>query len=354
LMADNAVQIKSGRDNRAKLLYRTPEILPTFQHCEEGQTVFEFRCGTANGLTVQDVLPPSIHPITGQPYEWLGDWRNIPPLPEGLLDLWRQKTSQATSPSPLDTDKTHRRNIPSVGVPITSMGVSTGTPLLDHIKTKAQVRTLFQTEPIQRNLLSFLGFTDYETLFKHGRATVRSVVPPYDKNKSGGLILAETGDILFRDFSGACGNKHVPLQVLYARLIAGRFVRLTPTEKDDKAYGKVTFVVWAVRLLVDAGIVKPAIVLLPPCPKLRNSVKQYYAGVELLYQVRWAYQPHYGNPFAMGRVFMSAWCGLTEQQAKDAIKDLLKAGVIHTAGQHGRSRLFAPGYEPPKKQGKSK
>ena len=45
----------------------------------------------------------------------------------------------------------------------------------------------------------------------------------------------------------------------------------------------------------------------------------------------------------MGRAFMSVWTGLSEDQCRDCIKELLKAGVIHTAGQHGRARLFAPG-----------
>jgi len=348
-MAVDAVQIKSGRDNRAKLLYRTPEILRTFQHCEGDQTIFEFRCGTANGLTVQDVLPPSIHPDTGKPYTWQGDYKNLPLLPAEICDLWKQKNLSSFSSNASIDEKTHRRNIPSVGVPITSMGVPSESQQLDYIKTTAQMRELYSKESIQRHLLDYLGFTEYEALFKHRRASVRSVVPPYDANKSGGLMLSETGDILFRDFSGACGHRHVPLQVLYARLKAGFFVRLTPTKKDDKAYGKVTLAVWAVRLLVDARIVKPAIVLLPPCPELRYSVKQYYAGVKLLYQVRWVFKNHYGNSVAMGREFMSPWCGLSEDQCRAAIKDLLKAGVIHTTGQHGRANLYAPGYKPPQK-----
>ena len=349
LTADDAVQIKSGRDNRAKLIYRIPEILPTFQHCEDKKTIFEFRCGTANGLTVQDVLPPSIHPDTDKPYIWQGDYKKLPMLAAELFDFWKQKMSSGQSSSISKDEKTHRRNITSVGVPITSMGVSSDYQPLDSIKSSKQVRRLFSTEAIQRRLLDYLGFTGYEALFKHGRASVRSIVPPYDFNKSGGLILSESGDILFHDFSGACGKQHVPLQVSHARLKAGRFVRLTPTKKDERAYGKVTFAVWAVRLLVDAGIVKPAIVLLPPCPKLRNSVKQYYAGVKLLFQMRWAFKEHYGSAVTMNRKFMSEWTGLSEDQCRATIKDFLNAGVIHTAGQHGRARLFAPGYKPPQK-----
>ena len=55
----------------------------------------ELRCAYSNGRSAQCVLPPSIHPDTGKPYEWeyanpeVGDWRNPPELPRGLLEIWR-------------------------------------------------------------------------------------------------------------------------------------------------------------------------------------------------------------------------------------------------------------------------
>ena len=348
LAAPDAVQIKSGRENRAKLLYRTPEVLTTFKHSDGSNTVVEFRCAASNGLTVQDVLPPSIHPDTGKPYSWQGDFTNLPILPAEIHSFWLQK-NLSNLPSTVSKDeKTHRRNMYSVGDAMYSMGVPAVTPLLDHVTSTAQVRKLFCTESKQRQLLDYLGFKSYGLLFKNGRASVRSVIPPDDHN-SGGLILSDQGEVLFYDFSGALGHQHVTLPVLYARLVAGRYVHLIPTEKDGNAYGKVTLAVWAVRLLVDAGIVKPAKVLLSPCPELRKSVKEYYAGVKLLFQVRWAFKEHYASDVTMGRTFMSPWTGLSEDQCRTAIKDLLKAGVIHTAGQHGRSRLYAPGYKPPQK-----
>ncbi len=229
-----------------------------------------------------------------------------------------------------------------------SMGNPTDTPLKDHISSTQEVRRLFCSKSVQQKLLESLGFIDFDPLFKSGRVLVRSILHE-DKHKSGGLLLSNDGEVLFHDFSGACGHYHITLPVLYAGLIAGHYVHLIPTEKDSKSYGKVTLAVWAVRLLVDAGIVKPAEVILPPCPELRKSVQQFYAGVKKLFQVRWTFKDHSGNPIAMGRVFMSAWTGLTEDQCRDAIKDLLKAGVIHTAGKHGRARLFAPGYKSPQK-----
>jgi P4 family phage/plasmid primase-like protien len=91
LMADDAVQISSGREGRAKLLYRLPagvESLTTHKI----ENALELRCAASNGLSVQDVLPPSIHPDTGKPYQWkgTGDWRRIPELPAPLLELWRK------------------------------------------------------------------------------------------------------------------------------------------------------------------------------------------------------------------------------------------------------------------------
>ncbi len=102
LAAPDAVQIVSGNPGHAKLLYRLPagvEWLPTHQLKDVG---LEFRCATQDGAgTVQDVLPPSIHPDTGKPYGWegKGDWRNLAFLPENLHALWRTLgTGRGTHP----------------------------------------------------------------------------------------------------------------------------------------------------------------------------------------------------------------------------------------------------------------
>lgn len=94
LNAPGSVQIVSGRDNRAKLLYRVPNGLPQNRHAlnwpDEADTkkkhcILELRAGS-----VHDVLPPSVHPDTGKPYTWRGDWRALPELPDSLAKLWRE------------------------------------------------------------------------------------------------------------------------------------------------------------------------------------------------------------------------------------------------------------------------
>jgi hypothetical protein len=118
LVADNPIQIQ-GRPDRAKLLYRVPDDLDLKHHdlkwpkqVEEQSpkaeyfedlaryTVFELRAGKQG-----DMLPPSVHPNTKQPYTWVNDYpatrEAIPLLPDSLCELsqnWakqRDKMEQA-------------------------------------------------------------------------------------------------------------------------------------------------------------------------------------------------------------------------------------------------------------------
>lgn len=104
--APDAVVIDSGRKGHGKLVYAMPFglALPSKKlidvHVDGTHfNYLDFRCSTANGMTVQDVLPPSIHPDTQQPYRWAGagHWTRLPLIPMPLLDMWQ---------SLLDVDKT--------------------------------------------------------------------------------------------------------------------------------------------------------------------------------------------------------------------------------------------------------
>lgn len=90
LAADDAVKIMSGRHNRAKLIYRIGSPMRTIMLAKHG---IELRCATAEGKSVQDALPPTVHPVTKKPYYWecgiVGDWRSLPTIPAALLAAWR-------------------------------------------------------------------------------------------------------------------------------------------------------------------------------------------------------------------------------------------------------------------------
>ena len=94
LLAQNAVVIWSGKKYSLKILYRLPECTPPFVskkiNGDDGKSILEFRCATKDGKTVQDVLPPSMHP-KGHQYRWLseGDPLQLSVIPSELLGLWK-------------------------------------------------------------------------------------------------------------------------------------------------------------------------------------------------------------------------------------------------------------------------
>lgn len=94
LLASGAPVIWSGKQYSLKILYRLPESTAALESKKinglDGKSILEFRCATKDGKTVQDVLPPSIHP-DGHQYRWLsdGDPLQIPELPPTLLTLWQ-------------------------------------------------------------------------------------------------------------------------------------------------------------------------------------------------------------------------------------------------------------------------
>jgi Bifunctional DNA primase/polymerase, N-terminal/Family of unknown function (DUF5906)/Primase C terminal 2 (PriCT-2) len=115
LEAPNAVRISSGKSNRAKLVYAMKRPLATIQPRGVG---IEFRCATKAGKSVQDVLPPTVHPETHRPYEWLYgdgvlDWRTLPPIPAGLLAAWRQTLSDEPQRPDVAEPKTNGKHEPT-------------------------------------------------------------------------------------------------------------------------------------------------------------------------------------------------------------------------------------------------
>ena len=103
LDAPDAVQIVSGKHNRAKLLYSVPAFMGALQSKKisvkndgVNVTVYELRSGTANGSSVQCCIEPTVHPETLQSYKWggKGHWSRLPTIPSDLLSLWQSLISK--------------------------------------------------------------------------------------------------------------------------------------------------------------------------------------------------------------------------------------------------------------------
>jgi hypothetical protein len=144
--APDAVIVDSGRAGRGKLLYAMPFglVLPSKKIVRDNKTLYELRCGTTNGVTVQDILPPTIHPSTNQPYRWAGKghWTRLPVIPMPLLTLWhsllvvpQQQTVEAPTSADWEEISDAMRHISpdcsrdewvTVGMALHYVGTSTG------------------------------------------------------------------------------------------------------------------------------------------------------------------------------------------------------------------------------------
>ena len=99
LFSEDAVVISSGKKYSLKLIYRleateikeSVKIFSASRNC-----ILEFRCGTKDKKTAQDVVPPSIHP-SGTTYQWYGHGDPLAPpsLPEKIRIIWDQMIEES-------------------------------------------------------------------------------------------------------------------------------------------------------------------------------------------------------------------------------------------------------------------
>ena len=110
-----SVQIFSGKAGKGKLIYKIPEgfnppssVKLNFGKGKDAKSIFEIRHGSKDGTTLQDVIPPSIHPDTLRPYTMQGRLEDAPDLPGELMSVWAnwdtwKKCFQQYDPSFVET-----------------------------------------------------------------------------------------------------------------------------------------------------------------------------------------------------------------------------------------------------------
>ncbi|MGV6473488.1 bifunctional DNA primase/polymerase [Azotobacter vinelandii] len=146
-----------GKPDRCRLMFRVPEGLelsrkalswPVKDASDPKQrfTVFELR-----GAGGQDVLPPSIHPDTGQPYRWITrPGRELPELPAELLAIWQgwdifKRDAEAACPwAPRDEPRSGRKAESGVS------GRSGGDSVIEAFNRAHDVEQLLERHGYQR------------------------------------------------------------------------------------------------------------------------------------------------------------------------------------------------------------
>jgi hypothetical protein len=98
---------------------------------------------------------------------------------------------------------------------------------------------------------------------------------------------------------------------------------------------------WSYRLAAEEKLLALAEVPVVPLPAFRSPVVyRVWRGFRLLVACAWTHT--YGLPVGFERRFAAAWCEVTEDEARAAIKFLREAGLIVQVGTSGHLRLWLP------------
>jgi len=155
-----------------------------------------------------------------------------------------------------------------------------------------------------------------------------------DVTPSASLYQNERGIIVYRSFRMA--DQFWTLGEVRASLAYGEPTRFA-TGKGMRPEGAC----WAIRLLIEGGLVQGAKVahrpLMDDAPKAARKV---YAGFLQLLGCKWLYTK--GDPSPFSWRFASAWCGMGHRQAGEGMQWLLSNGYLVQTGRHGRTALFMP------------
>ena len=177
-----------------------------------------------------------------------------------------------------------------------------------------------------------------------GAAAFHDVMPGLspDTNPSASLYRNASGVWVYRSW-------RLPAQQFFylgdvrASKAYKRPVKLCRTNEQGRMHVTPEGAAWSLRLLVEAGLLKPAAV---PHRPLENTAParaaKLYEGFLLLLGCRWLHTPGDATPFAWR--FAAAWCGLAgrNESLGDAMQWLLKNGYLTCTGKYKRTHLFVP------------
>jgi Bifunctional DNA primase/polymerase, N-terminal len=270
----------------------------------------EYPWGEIRGEGSYVVLPDSIHP-TGHHYHYLVALDEVHVAP--LSDLHLPGSSKE----------------PTVGSEDVYTGMEYQLPVYP---SNVPFRELGTHEESVRQALSALGID------KPIGAPFRCILPGHAEQHPSASIYRDpiSGQFLYRDWHRRDGVPWLPLSWVRAALAYKRVKRLGAPEAAR----------WYLRLFHDAGLLAPLEIDLPNIPaKSSATLRKVREGFELLLGLRWLRDPDTATPFT--RLFASAWCGVGERLAGEAIAELLRLGVIEQADVHcvgpKAMRLFLPG-----------
>jgi hypothetical protein len=159
-----------------------------------------------------------------------------------------------------------------------------------------------------------------------------------DVHPSAALWRLPSGHVRYHDFhAGGTSEEWLTFAEVYHAEMSGEVRKLSGP----------SHAVWQLRLLYECDLIAPVEIALPPLPDhALDSVWKAYEGFRLLLGLRWAAYPE-REPVAYARNFVAAWCGLSTETAKQAVKALFAMDIIEIDGScpsgYGKATpLFRP------------
>lgn len=168
-------------------------------------------------------------------------------------------------------------------------------------------------------------------------ATFRCVLPGHEERRPSATLWRDRkGCWMYHDW-----HTDIPwltLAEVRAAIASGVIRKLRPPE----------MVVWHLRLLLEAGVVAPALVLAPEAPlDMLASTRKLYEGFVLLLSCKTLYGSN--GPSAFARTFASSWCGIAPMTVVRGMNELEDRRLVRRVGidHRSRSNLFVPRGEGP-------
>lgn len=156
-----------------------------------------------------------------------------------------------------------------------------------------------------------------------------------DSRPSASVDRRSDGTLHYRDWHERSGVKWLTMPEVYAARVTGIVRALRGPE----------LATWNKRLLVDAGLVEPVRVEMPPLGASLRNAAAVAEGFRRLLECKWAFSP--GEPTTFTAEFARGWCGVGAWAARDAIRVLVERGVIRRVGTHSwgckKTWLYLPG-----------
>jgi hypothetical protein len=317
--------------------------------CPKGKKIQS--CDLAPGVEIKAegkmcVLPPSRHPVTLQPYTWLAEHSlnaELTPLPEAWLK--RLKSASKTQSKAKNREQVKQvLNTSYTSDSVTAMQLVNGSDLRQWFACLEAIPAVCEELGIPAVAADGL------TVGRGGRK-FRCILPGHgeDKDPSANLYVEDRcGTVVYHDWHGIdClpdskrKQEFYTLPEIRAALAYKKVKHLNPAEHKT----------WGLRLLVEAGLLKPPKVEAPKLPiGVKPSIKRVYEGFLLLLACKWIDTAGAPTPFTWD--FTAAWCNITPRIGKEAMNELLRAGMIRQAGEqplqsgrfgHNSIKLFLPG-----------